>query len=277
MGNAVEQLSALANTQRLAVFRLLVRRYPHWVSAGKIAETLSIKASTLSVYLNILRQAGLIVQERSSRSVLYRANTQSTAALIDYLVSDCCRQRFHPEDGHAFSLPEGPPAPPYRVLFLCSRNSVRSIFAEAILADLGGDRFQPASAGTRPADAVHPVVIDVLRAKGIATDRIAPKSIEDAVDTAGPPDFIFTVCDTAAGDDWPRLGARPVVSHWSVTDPAEKAGASPDDALTVFGETYTLIEKRIRHFLSGLDELKQPDHAALQRLADEAALVGPAQ
>lgn len=277
MRNAVDQLSALANTQRLAVFRLLVRRYPHWVSAGKIAETLSIKASTLSVYLNILRQAGLIEQERCSRSVLYRADTDSTAGLIDYLVSDCCRQRFHPDDAEALSKSVGVGAPPYRVLFLCSHNSARSIFAEAILADLGGDRFQSVSAGTRPADAVHPVVIDVLRAKGIATESMAPKSIAEAVDDAPPPDFVFTVCDTAAGDDWPRLGARPVVSHWSVSDPAEQAAALPDDAARVFGETYTLIEKRIRHFLNGLEKLEEPSHAALQRLADEAALVGQPQ
>jgi arsenate reductase len=149
--------------------------------------------------------------------------------------------------------------PVYRTLFLCTGNSARSILAEAILARLGRGRFEALSAGSHPAGRVHPMAIEVLREHGYETDRLRSKSWDELA-TAGAPklDFVFTVCDQAAGESCPVWPGRPVTAHWGVEDPAACSG-SPSEQRTAFRRTYVLLERRIELFtrlpLEGLDRM----------------------
>ena len=129
MEKEIEQLTALAHPQRLAVFRLLMRRYPGGVPAGEIGEVLGVKPSTLSAYLASLVHAGLITQERQGTSLRYAAALAQAQALTGFLIDDCCRGRV------GVLVQDRPAARIRNVLFLCIDNSALSLMAEAILRD----------------------------------------------------------------------------------------------------------------------------------------------
>ena len=151
----LDRLTTLGHAQRMAVFRLLSRRYPHGVPAGEIGEALGIKPSTLSVYLSALRTVGLASQDRRGTSLRYRAEIRAAQEVMDYLMHDCCRGRPEMCDAST-SLPKDRKL---NVLFICSANSARSIFAEAIMRDEAGARFNVYSAGIR-ADRGHRLQAD---------------------------------------------------------------------------------------------------------------------
>lgn len=152
-------------------------------------------------------------------------------------------------------MPAPSPAPatpraPYRVLFLCTGNSARSILAESILNREGGGRFVAQSAGSRPAGRVHPLALALLAAHGLPVDGLRSKSWDEfARGDAPAPDFVVTVCDAAAGEACPAWPGRPVTAHWSVPDPAAVEG--DDDAKRrAFTNTLHLLLHRIRLFTS---------------------------
>jgi arsenate reductase (thioredoxin) len=146
----------------------------------------------------------------------------------------------------------------YNVLFLCTGNSARSIFAEAILNRLGRGTFRAFSAGSRPKGEVHPLALDLLRRLNFSTEGVRSKGWEEF---SGPsaPDFVFTVCDRAAAEECPVWPGQPMTAQWGVADPSEAHG---DDLERVqaFRTAFKELESRIAIFVNlpfaSLDHLK---------------------
>lgn len=136
----------------------------------------------------------------------------------------------------------------YNVLFLCTGNSARSILAEAILNREGGDRFRAFSAGSFPKGEVHPMALEVLEGLGYAVDNFRSKSWDEFARAEAPGiDFIFTVCDNAAGETCPIWPGHPMTAHWGVEDPAAVQGSGQREA---FLRAYHQLQRRISLFLA---------------------------
>lgn len=178
--DSLTQLATLSHEGRNAIFRLLMRRYPDAVPAGEIASALGQKASTASANLAALREADLIGQARQGTSLLYRANVTAAQGLVDFLFNDCCRGRPDTCPPSLTISNEGTSPMPdhrYSVLFICTGNSARSIIAETLLRDLGGDRFVVHSAGTTPYSELNPVAVEMLRQKGHDVTGLRAKNV----------------------------------------------------------------------------------------------------
>ncbi len=114
----------------------------------------------------------------------------------------------------------------YNVLFICTGNSARSIFAEGLLRKMGRGRFRGFSAGSRPKGAVHPLALAELQNLNISTERFRSKGWEEfAAPDAPVMDFVFTVCDQAAGEVCPVWPGQPMTAHWRMPDPAAVEGS----------------------------------------------------
>jgi arsenate reductase len=139
---------------------------------------------------------------------------------------------------------------PLNVLFLCTGNSARSIIAEAALRQAGGTRFRSFSAGSHPAGQVNPFALEYLRASRLPSDGLRSKSWDEFARPDAPPlDFVFTVCDNAAGEVCPVWPGQPMTAHWGVPDPAAVEG-SDDERRKAFSETGRVLMNRIRLFAS---------------------------
>jgi len=138
----------------------------------------------------------------------------------------------------------------FNVLFLCTGNSARSILAEAILNREGKGQFVAYSAGSQPKGSVHPFAIDLLKKLNHPTDSLRSKSW-DAFAVPGAPemDFVFTVCDNAAGEVCPIWPGQPMTAHWGVPDPAAAEGSEPERRLA-FADAYRQLNNRISIFTS---------------------------
>ncbi len=148
---------------------------------------------------------------------------------------------------------------PYNVLFLCTGNSARSVLAEAILNHRGGGRFKAYSAGSHPVGRVNPFAIDLLRQARVETAGLRSKSWDEFAGPGAPPlDFVFTVCDNAAGEVCPMWPGQPMTAHWGLPDPAAVPGSDEDKA-RAFRNTYVMLDRRIGLFTSlpiaSLDQL----------------------
>jgi protein-tyrosine-phosphatase len=149
----------------------------------------------------------------------------------------------------------------YNVLFLCTGNSARSILAEAILNKEGAGRFHAFSAGSFPKDEVHPAALRLLEKLGYPTDGFRSKSWDEFAADGGPPlDFIFTVCDNAAGEVCPIWPGKPITAHWGIKDPAAIEGAEQERA---FSNAYQALRRRIELFLAlpleSIDKMSLPN------------------
>ena len=138
----------------------------------------------------------------------------------------------------------------YNVLFICTGNSARSILAEGLLNHLGGDRFKAFSAGSHPAGAVNPFALHALQQFGIPTDGFRSKSWDEFSQDGAPElDFVFTVCDKAAGEVCPVWPGQPMTAHWGVVDPAAVEGSDERKQQAIRDPAITL-KRSIELFLS---------------------------
>ncbi|HEV2562412.1 MAG TPA: arsenate reductase ArsC [Rhizomicrobium sp.] len=153
---------------------------------------------------------------------------------------------------------------PYNVLFLCTGNSARSILAEVILNREGKGKFRGYSAGSFPKAAVNPYALAYLKSVGFSTDGLRSKSWDEFAQPGAPEmDFVFTVCDDAAGEVCPVWPGQPVTAHWGMADPAAVEG-SDEQKQRAFRDTARMLSNRIRLFaelpFDKLDRLKLKTH-----------------
>lgn len=254
---AIRAFSALGHGGRLAVFRLLMRHAPHGVRAGDIASALNMRPNTLSTNLSLLEDAGLIRSCRDGRAILYCVNLPNAGALAAYFVDDIGRSRpdllSHISDHASIDRKESTAMPniidtDFDVLFICSGNSARSIFAEALLRDIGKGKFQAFSAGTKPNTDLNPFALEVLKRNGHDVSTMRSKHISE-FQAPGMPlmDFVFTVCDTAANEECPPWPGQPITGHWGLPDPVKVSGTDAEKGLA-FAQTYADLRRRITAF-----------------------------
>ena len=156
-------------------------------------------------------------------------------------------------------------APVYNVLFLCTGNSARSILAEGYLNHRGRERFRAYSAGSYPAGRVNPLVLQVLQRSGISARGLRSKSWDEFAAPAAPQlDFVFTVCDRAAGEVCPVWPGQPVTAHWGVPDPA--AAQDAGQQMRAVTEAFRILQRRIDLFMclpiSSLDRMSLRERVA---------------
>jgi arsenate reductase (thioredoxin) len=138
----------------------------------------------------------------------------------------------------------------YNVLFLCTGNSARSVLGEALLNHFGNGRFRAFSAGSTPKGAVHPTTLAILADAGIATDGLRSKSWEEFAGPAAPVmDFVFTVCDNAAGETCPVWPGQPMTAHWGIEDPAAAEGPEFKQR-QAFEDALRFMRNRITTFIN---------------------------
>jgi len=160
---------------------------------------------------------------------------------------------------------------PFNVLFLCTGNSARSIMAEAILNKLGDGKFHAYSAGSQPKGRVNPHTIQLLQSLGYETSGFRSKSWSEFARPGAPAlDFVFTVCDNAAGEICPVWPGQPMTAHWGIPDAAEARGSAAEVALA-FKDAYRMLFQRIGIFVAlpigSLDQLSlQTRLAAIGRM-----------
>ncbi|WP_342741627.1 metalloregulator ArsR/SmtB family transcription factor [Rubrimonas cliftonensis] len=276
MQDPSDLFAALGQTHRLAIFRLLARRAPEGVPAGEIATAVGLRPNNASAHLAHLARAGLIRGERDGKLIRYRLDLAATGGLIDYLALDCCRgrpdlcaaaaRRLHAPGEDVMSDKS------YTVLFICSGNSARSIFAEAILSREGAGRFVAHSAGTRPRSELNPFAIAQLEKLGHDVSGLRAKHVSEFQGPGAPHfDFAFTVCDNAANEDCAPWAGQTITGHWGVPDPVAATGTEAERAVA-FAEAYRMLKHRIGAFVNlSFDKL---DRIALQKAVDD---IGGAQ
>ncbi len=254
---ATEALATLGHPGRLAVFRLLARRAPDGVPAGEIAAALGLKPNTLSVHVAALSRAGLVHATRMGRTIRYGIDLQEVGALIDFLITDCCRgrpelcaplashtlERRNRKDGSMQDTR-------FNVLFICTGNSARSDFAETLLRALGSTKFRAFSAGTKPYSELNAEAIKLLTHRGHDISALRAKNVAEFQGPDAPQmDFVFTVCDRAANEECPPWPGQPITAHWGIPDPVKVVGTAAERGLA-FQEAYRTLRHRLMGFVA---------------------------
>jgi arsenate reductase len=150
--------------------------------------------------------------------------------------------------------------PVFNVLFLCTGNSARSVIAESLLNQLGRGRFAGYSAGSHPKGEIHPIARELLKRMSFPTESLRSKSWDEFAAPGAPPlDFVFTVCDNAAGEVCPIWPGQPMTAHWGIADPAAVQGTVAEQ-WAAFRTAYRELDSRIKIFTSlpirSLDRIK---------------------
>lgn len=159
------------------------------------------------------------------------------------------------------------PDRPYNVLFLCTGNSARSIFAEAILNNIGAEKFKAYSAGSQPKGKINPHTLALLKRLDYPTEGLKSKSWDEFTQPGAPVfDFVFTVCDNAANEVCPVWPGQPMTAHWGVPDPAAVTGdeKAVEDA---FRQAFAILQRRIELFANL--PVKTLGHMSLQKRLNE--------
>jgi arsenate reductase len=277
---AASAFTALGQGTRLELMRTLLAAGPSGLAAGEIAGRLGVPASTLSFHLRNLEEAGLVAATRQGRNLLYAAQLARLRALIAFLAETCCGgdparcgdfSRLFDTDGETALMER----PSFNVLFLCTRNSARSIMGEAILNRIGEGRFRAFSAGSAPSEAGPlPEVLAQLKTLGHDVSALRSKSWDEFTGPAAPRiDFVIALCDTLAGQVCPDFGATTITAAWPLPDPAKFTGSATERA-TLLNELYAALHRRLGIFtslpLATLDRIALK--ARLDELADPHAL-----
>jgi arsenate reductase len=163
---------------------------------------------------------------------------------------------------------------PFNVLFLCTGNSARSILAEALINHWGRGRFVGFSAGSSPKGKVHPIALELLRHMKMSTEGMRSKSWDEFAAAGAPKlDFVFTVCDNAAGEMCPVWRGQPMTAHWGVEDPAAVEGPETQQWIA-FRKAFRELEARIKIFTSL--PIRSLDRVKLQERLHSIGRIGPA-
>jgi len=156
---------------------------------------------------------------------------------------------------------------PFNVLFLCTQNSARSIMAECGLDRLGQGKFRAFSAGSHPRGGVNPMALELLRKESYDVSKLRSKSWDEFAEAGAPKlDFVFTVCDQAAGEVCPIWPGQPMTAHWGLPDPARAEGNEAEKRLA-FADTLRMLNQRIGIFVNL--PLASLSRMSLQRRLDE--------
>jgi protein-tyrosine-phosphatase/DNA-binding transcriptional ArsR family regulator len=252
---AAAAFAALSQETRLDLMRLLIAEGSTGLPAGEIATRLAVPSSTLSFHLAALERAGLTQSTRLGRQIVHAVRLIGVRRLLTFLTETCCAG--HPElcGDLARLLPPIPEEsaamiPAFNVLFLCTKNSARSIMAEAILARVGAGRFNAYSAGSEPAEAPMPEVLAKLQALGHAASALHCKSWDTFTGPDAPRlDFVIALCDTLDNQICPDFGDKTVTGAWPMPDPAKFTGSAAERS-TLLNELYASLRRRIEIFIS---------------------------
>lgn len=273
--DAAAGFAALSQETRVDLLRLLAGAGDGGLAAGDIAEALQVAPSRLSFHLSALEHAGLVRSVRQGRRVIYSARLTGLRALFEFLTETCCAGRPELCAELARLLPErvneeASVEAQYNILFICTRNSARSIMAEAILGTVGRGKFNAYSAGSAPAATPMPEVVDRLKAMGHDVSRLRSKSWSEFTgDNAPRMDFVITLCDPGEGEACPDLGAKPITALWPFPDPAKFTGSEVERTALLNG-LYGMIRRRLEAFVhlpfASLDRMALK--ARLDQLAD---------
>jgi protein-tyrosine-phosphatase/DNA-binding transcriptional ArsR family regulator len=281
MKSIVAALSALAQESRLAIFKLLVQAGPTGLAAGHLSEMTGVAPSSLSFHLKEMTHANMVSSRQEGRYVIYSANFDTMNTLLSYLTENCCngvpctplecspRQDLMPKEtimSEHLAVDRH-----YNVLILCTGNSARSIMAEAIFNTLHDKKFTAYSAGSDPTGMVNPFAIEVVKSIGYHTENLRSKSWDEFSGPDAPHmDFVFTVCDKAAGQSCPIWPGHPVSAHWGFEDPAAFEGTDQEKHKQ-FLKIFHQIRSRIQIFAAL--PFNTLDRSALQH---EASKIGQA-
>lgn len=165
--------------------------------------------------------------------------------------------------------------PPYNVLFLCTGNSARSILAEVLINRWGAGQFVGYSAGSFPKGEVNPLTLQFLQHVKLPIEGLRSKSWDEFARPGAPVlDFVFTVCDQAAGEVCPVWPGQPITAHWGMEDPAAAEGTEAEK-LAVFNRVFRALESRIKIFCSL--PLRSLDRVCIKEHVDEIGRGNPAQ
>jgi arsenate reductase len=267
---AAAGFAALSQETRLDLMRLLIAEGASGLPAGEIATRLAVPSSTLSFHLAALERAGLTQATRQGRQIVHAARLIGVRQLLTFLTETCCAGQPELCGDLARLLPPIPEeraamTPAFNVLFLCTRNSARSIMSEAILARIDGDRFRAYSAGSDPAAEPMPEVIAKLQALGHDVSALHCKSWDVFAGPDAPRlDFVIALCDTLDNQICPDFGDKAVTGAWPMPDPAKFTGSAAERS-TLLNELYASLRRRIEIFVS-------LPFAALDRMALRARL-----
>jgi arsenate reductase len=164
---------------------------------------------------------------------------------------------------------------PLNVLFLCTGNSARSILAEALVNHWGRGKFTGFSAGSSPKGQVHPIALELLKHMKMPTDGMRSKSWDEFAQPGAPRlDFVFTVCDNAAGEMCPVWPGQPMTAHWGVEDPAAAEGSETEKWMA-FRKAFHELESRIKVFTSL--PIRTLDKVKLQERLRDIGKIGTAE
>jgi arsenate reductase len=272
---AAAAFAAIGQPTRLELLRDLLAAGPSGLSAGALAERLVVPPSTLSFHLRALEGAGLVAATRQGRSLVYAARIARLRALLGFLVEACCGGEPGRCGDLARLLNTGWEAntvdiPAFNVLFLCTRNSARSIMAEAILDRIGRPRFEGWSAGSDPRpEGPLPEVLALLQTLGHDISELRSKSWSELSGSGAPRmDFVITLCDTIQGQACPDFGDTVVTAAWPLPDPAKFTGPAAERG-ALLNEVYAGLRRRLEAFTAL--PVQSLDRIALKARVDELA------